>query len=98
MHLSDGEIRGFLDNEITETDGFSIKAHLESCSTCRERGQSGQGEIFLRTPHRNVHVQSRKAEAHRARVGGPRIRGRAHEPRRGPGGDLVSREDGRDHW
>lgn len=37
MHLSDGEIRAYLDKEVVDNDSLSIEAHLESCSSCQER-------------------------------------------------------------
>jgi hypothetical protein len=37
MHLSDGEIREFLDKEIDDTGAERIDEHLKSCSSCQQR-------------------------------------------------------------
>lgn len=37
MHLDDGQIRAFLDHEITEPHGLSVTAHLNGCPACRAR-------------------------------------------------------------
>jgi hypothetical protein len=39
MHLSDGEIRAYLDKEIANIDGERIKAHLDECSECQDRAE-----------------------------------------------------------
>ena len=39
MHLSDGEIRTYLDKEIANIDGERIKAHLDECSECQDRAE-----------------------------------------------------------
>jgi hypothetical protein len=36
MHLSDGEIRAYLDDELSSTDMERIKTHLAKCDNCRE--------------------------------------------------------------
>ncbi len=36
MHLTDGEIRGFLDKEIDNNDVERIEEHLKSCSSCQQ--------------------------------------------------------------
>lgn len=37
MHLSDGEIRAYLDNQIDRGDTRRIEAHLDSCRRCQEK-------------------------------------------------------------
>jgi hypothetical protein len=39
MHLSDGEIRAYLDEGNASTDPGRIHAHLEACAQCQERAQ-----------------------------------------------------------
>ena len=36
MHLSTGEIRAYLDNELSNTDVERIKSHLANCERCRD--------------------------------------------------------------
>lgn len=37
MHLSDGEIRAYLDNEIAEEDAQQVSSHLGTCARCQTR-------------------------------------------------------------
>lgn len=37
MHLSDGEIKAFLDNEVDDQARRKVKTHLDSCALCQER-------------------------------------------------------------
>ena len=40
MHLSDGDIRAYLDNELPNIDMERIAGHLEKCAACREQAEN----------------------------------------------------------
>ena len=51
MHLTDGEIRGYIDKEIAEKDEQRIRSHLGTCGRCQTRAEnlSIQGQRFDRS-------------------------------------------------
>jgi hypothetical protein len=40
MHISDGELRTYLDQELSNSELERVNAHLASCSTCQERADA----------------------------------------------------------
>ena len=46
MHLTDGEIRGYIDKEIAKQDGQRVRSHLGTCDRCQARADniSTQGQ------------------------------------------------------
>jgi hypothetical protein len=55
MHLSTGEIRAYLDNELSNTDKERIKSHLANCERCR-----GDAEVVS---NRMMHVSEQLSES-----------------------------------
>jgi hypothetical protein len=51
MHLSTGEIRAYLDNELSNTDKERIKSHLANCEGCR-----GDAEVVS---NRMMHISEK---------------------------------------
>lgn len=45
MHLTDGELRAFLDGETAVCDLTHLRDHLEGCAQCRHRVQELQGRV-----------------------------------------------------
>jgi anti-sigma factor RsiW len=51
MHLTDGEIRGYIDKEIAEKDEQRLRSHLGTCGRCQARAEnlSTQGQRIDRS-------------------------------------------------
>ena len=62
MHLSDGEIRAFLDKEIANNDIERIEVHLKSCSSCQERADQLSKRMDLTNEQLSV-INPRETEA-----------------------------------
>lgn len=51
MHLSDGEIKGYIEQEIAERDLQRVSSHLDACDRCQQRAQ------FISTQSQRVDQQ-----------------------------------------